>query len=50
MRGDYDPTNIKPIATKDLISWAYQVSAKEILTQRIFVEKNRQNEIVVLII
>lgn len=26
MRGDYDPTNIKPIATKDLISWAYQVS------------------------
>ena len=26
MRGDYDPTNIKPIATKDLLSWAYQVS------------------------
>ena len=26
VRGDYDPTNIKPIATKDLLSWAYQVS------------------------
>ena len=30
MKGDYDPTNIKPIATKDLISWAYQVSINSI--------------------
>ena len=32
MRGDYDPTNIKPIATKDLISWAYQVSIDWLVT------------------
>ena len=25
MRGDYDVTTVKPIATKDLICWAYQV-------------------------
>ena len=30
MKGDYDPTHIKPIATKDLICWAYQVSLKSI--------------------
>ena len=25
MKGDYDITKVKPIATKDLICWAYQV-------------------------
>ena len=26
MKGDYDVSTVKPIATKDLICWAYQVS------------------------
>ena len=25
MKGDYDVTNVKPIATKDLLGWGYQV-------------------------
>ncbi len=27
IRGDYDVTNVKPIGTKDILCWAYQVNA-----------------------
>ena len=33
MKGDYDAASVKPISTKDLICWAYQVNTFNILPQ-----------------